>query len=256
MASLASNKYLGLHSSISKDPPDSGSAILGYRRDLRSGLVASEASHGIKSGAETMAPVVLPIGLTLTLVLDAATTRLWTSRLPGRQKRRRVTLIGPIHIILRCKAVQSCSTLTLSASPLSFYTSVKSRRGCLRIPAMSTAQSPSDVYARLLLPKRQGYPLWVPEPNTRLPDEYKERGVGIGDVGIITPDGAFDFLFSICHPANHPINCNGVPDDFEPLKLNYLDIHEISMIWGPRSDIASVSIKKDMLTLGASAENA
>ncbi|KDR67719.1 hypothetical protein GALMADRAFT_26936, partial [Galerina marginata CBS 339.88] len=51
-----------------------------------------------------------------------------------------------------------------------------------------------------------GSPLWIPEPNKRLPISYQRRGIDIGDVGIITANGGFDFLFNICLPYNHPMN--------------------------------------------------
>lgn len=77
-------------------------------------------------------------------------------------------------------------------------------------------QHASEVYARLLLPKRLGFPLWNPTPDNNLPSEYRESGIGIGDVGIITMDGEFDFLFNICVPPDHPINIQyGVPANFE-----------------------------------------
>jgi hypothetical protein len=62
----------------------------------------------------------------------------------------------------------------------------------------------ADIYAKCLLPLKEGYPLYCPE----LPDRrnvgayyeaYRSQGIGIGDVGIITPDGDFDFLFNICN---------------------------------------------------------
>ncbi|KAF7374473.1 Pleiotropic drug resistance ABC transporter protein [Mycena sanguinolenta] len=56
--------------------------------------------------------------------------------------------------------------------------------------------------------------LLQPQPN--LPAEYRRRGVAIGDVGRVTPEGSFDFFFNIYLPANHPINVN-VPEDFVPL---------------------------------------
>src|SRR6266481_1420400 len=70
----------------------------------------------------------------------------------------------------------------------------------------------ADIYAKCLLPLKEGYPLYCPE----LPDRrnvaayyeaYRSQGIGIGDVGIITPDGDFDFLFNIC---NGPRSDNGV----------------------------------------------
>ncbi|KAJ6614151.1 hypothetical protein B0H10DRAFT_1699531, partial [Mycena sp. CBHHK59/15] len=66
-----------------------------------------------------------------------------------------------------------------------------------------------------------GYPLWDPQPASDLPLEYRKQGVRIGDVGFITPNGGFYFLFNICVPSTDPINSqNGVPDDFEPLAIN------------------------------------
>jgi hypothetical protein len=44
------------------------------------------------------------------------------------------------------------------------------------------------------------------------------KGVSIGDVGLITPDGAFDYLFNICLPSDDPVNINRVPENFLPLE--------------------------------------
>lgn len=84
-------------------------------------------------------------------------------------------------------------------------------------PLVIPEERESAMYARLLWSKGRGYPLWSPKPTSDLSEEYTTHGVYIGDVGIITADGAFDFLFNICKPANHPINCNGVPHGFQPL---------------------------------------
>jgi hypothetical protein len=73
----------------------------------------------------------------------------------------------------------------------------------------------SNLYARRLLSEGHGYPLWIPEPNDFLPPEYQELGTRIGDVGLVTSDGAFDYLFNVCRPASHPINLGRTPDDFE-----------------------------------------
>jgi hypothetical protein len=79
-------------------------------------------------------------------------------------------------------------------------------------------QGDVEVYVRCLLPRKRGFPLWVPTPHENLPEEYRKNGVDIGDVGIITSNGVFDFLFNICLPANGPINDNRVPPDFTPLE--------------------------------------
>ncbi|KAF8987385.1 hypothetical protein BDQ17DRAFT_1205649, partial [Cyathus striatus] len=64
----------------------------------------------------------------------------------------------------------------------------------------------SEIYARLLWPKGRGFPLWCPNPNKHLSPDYVKSGIRIGDVGIITSNGEFDFLFNICLSADHPIN--------------------------------------------------
>ena len=89
---------------------------------------------------------------------------------------------------------------------------------------MAAEQAPSDIYAKLLLPKKHGYPLWLHDPDPSLPLAYRSIGVRIGDVGTITYDGGFDFLFNICHDANDPVNWLGVPDGFVPLTLEDEDV--------------------------------
>ncbi|KAM6503995.1 hypothetical protein JOM56_000938 [Amanita muscaria] len=69
-----------------------------------------------------------------------------------------------------------------------------------------------------------GYPLYIPEPDHGLSREYRKRGVRIGDVGSITPEGAFDFLFNICLPAGHPINPPELPNGFEMLPTSDISI--------------------------------
>ena len=80
------------------------------------------------------------------------------------------------------------------------------------------AESPSNIFSRILLVKRIGYPLWFPEPSS-YPPEYPRKGVGVGDVGVMSTDGHFDFLFNICFPSDHPVNLN-TPPEFQPLVFN------------------------------------
>jgi len=58
------------------------------------------------------------------------------------------------------------------------------------------------------------------------------------------PSGAFDFLFNINKPAEHPVNCYR-PSDFQPLDppLRQCDIIE-TQIFGAGSFLASSSIKR------------
>jgi hypothetical protein len=115
---------------------------------------------------------------------------------------------------------------------------------------------PNEVYARQLLAKHHGYPLFVPEPDDNLPPEYRTQGTSIGDVGILTADGSFDFLFNICIPLNDPVNCYGVPDGFEQVSLGSEDISLLSNMYPSGSDVSSASVKKENITLeGAQKEN-
>ena len=75
----------------------------------------------------------------------------------------------------------------------------------------------SEVYLRLMLKHRHGYPLYRPEPNRGLPIEYRKKGVRIGDVGRITPDGSFDFLFNIDSSQANSVNPPILPRDFETI---------------------------------------
>jgi hypothetical protein len=112
---------------------------------------------------------------------------------------------------------------------------------------MAAEQSPSDIYARLLLPKKQGYPLWFPAPDEDLPVEYRSVGVDVGDVGMITSDGAFDFLFNIRHPANHPVNWKGVPGGFVPLTLQHGDVRRVQKMYDAGTHVFGGHIHKVLL---------
>jgi hypothetical protein len=88
-------------------------------------------------------------------------------------------------------------------------------------------ESPIARYQRHLLLERHGSPLWSPQPHRRLPLSYRQKGVSVGDVGVITPQGSFDFLFSICLPRGHPSNPEVLPVGFSPSNLLPTDICEL-----------------------------
>ena len=102
----------------------------------------------------------------------------------------------------------------------------------------------NETYERLLRRQGRGFALYVPEPNRRLPIAYQLKGVCIGDVGVITADGGFSFLFNICVTHDHPINPDILPEDFSPLQppLSDVDIVEFPRF---KSDsyLASASIE-------------
>lgn len=74
-----------------------------------------------------------------------------------------------------------------------------------------------DIYGFHLQQKNLGHPLWKPGPEPDLPRYCRKRGVMLGDVGIITDQRGFSFLFNVCHSRSHPINSSmALPSDFEP----------------------------------------
>ncbi|KAJ7654128.1 hypothetical protein DFH06DRAFT_1093141 [Mycena polygramma] len=81
------------------------------------------------------------------------------------------------------------------------------------------ALSDSEIYHRQMLFQKRGFPLYVPEPEISLPAEYQRRGVAIGDVGSVTPEGTFDFFFNIFLAPDDPIHVNHTPENFSPLPL-------------------------------------
>jgi len=103
----------------------------------------------------------------------------------------------------------------------------------------------NEVYESLLEPKRRGYALWIPAPNKNLPLPYQRKGVEIGDIGIITPDGNFSFLFNICVPRDDPINPRSLPQDFVPIQppIDPIDIRKLA-VFQEGSYLASTSIEK------------
>ncbi|CAA7263331.1 unnamed protein product [Cyclocybe aegerita] len=64
----------------------------------------------------------------------------------------------------------------------------------------------NEIYVgRLMVTERRGSPLWDPAPDRRRPLEYRREGIRIGDVGFITEDLGFFFVFNIfngCSPDN------------------------------------------------------
>ena len=83
-------------------------------------------------------------------------------------------------------------------------------------PRLTRSESDPDTYARILLTKRIGYPLWRPNPSAS-PVEHRRHGVNIGDVGKILYDGRFLFLFNVFLRGDDPGNRWHIPN-FTPLQ--------------------------------------
>jgi hypothetical protein len=125
---------------------------------------------------------------------------------------------------------------------------VLSTTGRRQTPSASH-ESPAILYSRLLASQSPGIPLFIPEPDEDLPKEYRSQGVMIGDVGVITPDGAFDFYFNACAHANDPINFNGVPRNFRPIKLKPSNVSTRPYALPRGHVISSSSVQKRSLAL-------
>ncbi|KAF7362530.1 Cell division control protein [Mycena venus] len=109
------------------------------------------------------------------------------------------------------------------------------------------------LYTRLLLPKRHGYPLFHPQPFDDLPLESRYIGIEVGDVGVVTSDGAFDVIFNICRSANDPVNRFGVPEGFEKVELSPGDVAPRGQYHRPGSDVSNTKISKRRLDVDAAA---
>ncbi|KAJ7067230.1 hypothetical protein C8F01DRAFT_663039 [Mycena amicta] len=101
--------------------------------------------------------------------------------------------------------------------------------------------SENEIYCKNLLRWKRGYPLLNSTPQANLPAEYRRRGISIGDVGRVTPEGGFDFFFNIYLPENHPINDNYIPDGFCP--LNRFDARDVSTDAIRRGSVVSESVQ-------------
>ena len=105
-------------------------------------------------------------------------------------------------------------------------------------------EEPNNViYKHHMYLKKHGHPLWIPRPNMRLSRSYQRQGVSIGDVGIFTSDGGFDFLFNVCLPAGHPNNPDELPEGFSCFVLRPADVSEFHA-HSSHSHLASRSVEK------------
>ena len=84
-----------------------------------------------------------------------------------------------------------------------------------------SARTRAQIYTLDMLMQGLGYPLYMPAPSSHLPVAYRTHGIRVGDVGAVTANGAFDFMFNICRHddqldvmASDPAE---LPDGFELL---------------------------------------
>ncbi|KAJ7639644.1 hypothetical protein DFH06DRAFT_950763, partial [Mycena polygramma] len=101
-------------------------------------------------------------------------------------------------------------------------------------------------------PQRPRIPYFYPQPSDDLPDEIRQTGVRIGDVGVITSCGSFDVIFNVCVPADDPANRFGVPEGFRQLYIAPADILLLGTYHRPGSIVSSTEIRKRRLDLDLS----
>ncbi|KAK0493315.1 hypothetical protein EDD18DRAFT_1464838 [Armillaria luteobubalina] len=119
-------------------------------------------------------------------------------------------------------------------------------------------QQAHALYTKLLLSRGHGYPLWIPEPDYSLSSAYVERGICVGDVGIIRSDGGFDFIFNAFLEADNPVNACQVPPNFSPLRTesdsNDNPIHIMRLQHPKNSFVTSPHVSVTSMTLEAPTE--
>lgn len=97
----------------------------------------------------------------------------------------------------------------------------------------------SQNYHECLKPLGNGVALWIVEPDSNLSLELREKGVVIGDVGILNGDGGFDYMFNALLPASHPHNVNGVPEGFNHLDIGLQDIRSTPLYFSPGTTVSA-----------------
>ncbi|KAF5386398.1 hypothetical protein D9757_006699 [Collybiopsis confluens] len=100
----------------------------------------------------------------------------------------------------------------------------------------------SELYVRLMLPSKHGYPVWRPRISRNLPVQYQHEGVQVGDVMFGDFDG-FNYLFNAFHPKDDPINAQRTPPNFTPMSSSPTGDIQVTRnsrhIFNPGSHIAS-----------------
>ncbi|KAF8549067.1 hypothetical protein OG21DRAFT_1515569 [Imleria badia] len=110
------------------------------------------------------------------------------------------------------------------------------------------SDSPQDVYAKCL-PNNRGYPLWFPEPSSRLPSSYRQDGLQIGDVGHVSRKGTFNVLLNVCFGPHHALHQDlGASFGFDPIKLIDRQVEVISNADPPGCVITSPGITQPSQT--------
>jgi len=102
----------------------------------------------------------------------------------------------------------------ISTIPVSIFVHVP---GFTHFKSQRNPSSPDKIFASSLFASGHGYPLFYPD-TMQFDDEFRNtRGISIGDVGFLSVENQFLFLFNIFLPADHPYNKDNAPESFHPL---------------------------------------
>jgi len=89
--------------------------------------------------------------------------------------------------------------------------------GFPQLVSIQNSNGNAEGYSRSLLFSGNGFPVWYPGGDLGKSIEYLQKGLGIGDVGILDREGIFDFCFNIFLPPEDPIHSHSVPREFQPI---------------------------------------
>ena len=109
----------------------------------------------------------------------------------------------------------------------------------MTIPFPSTPTTPApETYSRLMSVPGHGYALFQPELDACHSKQYRMRGIGVGDVGVINIDGGFDFLFNV-HSSRSDLNPPELPENFKMLQS--VDISD-DLCFSPGTHLLSLGV--------------
>ncbi|KAF9532754.1 hypothetical protein CPB83DRAFT_880427 [Crepidotus variabilis] len=109
---------------------------------------------------------------------------------------------------------------------------------------VSSAYGGVESYARSLLFTGNGFPIFDVLGDRNRSVRYLQRGVGIGDVGILDPGGDFVFAFNIFADPDDPLHADDIPPEFEQqLQPEPSEVKQIKNHFPPGTVIASKGVK-------------
>ncbi|KAK0196278.1 hypothetical protein F5146DRAFT_976150 [Armillaria mellea] len=115
-------------------------------------------------------------------------------------------------------------------------------------------QRAQAIYIPLMLGLGHGFPLWFPDMDSNLPPSYRVAGTRVGDLGYITDDGGFAYLFNVCAPANDAINEGRVPPNFQPLVVPHPSVRTWQETHPRPSALTTSHVQQTTIELEASTQ--